>query len=392
MRHIFNTLTAVCLCGLCAVSCIYPFEAKVSDADSRIVIDGDILIGSETTVSLGYMWSLSAFDEEMVWNTPLGNVWVEDDRGDVYENETKVPSEGASSFTIDTRLAPTDRQYRLHFKDYGTDREYVSSWTSVNPAPVIDGIGYELDDDNVNMTLSAHSDDGGQYFRWTYDELWKYHAEYAPDYEFDTKEQVEVLRDQPDESLYYCWGSNSSKEVDLCATADLSANRLKDHKFLAIDRSNQRMMIRYRINVSLRCISADAYRYLYNLKITSNYTGSLFSPNPSDVVGNITCLDDPDENVIGYIDVCRTVSKMFYIDQRTAMCYKAPASTGYLFIPPADEDGVVDLMSFWRSGYVPIMYGLDTATGESGVLWDYKRCIDCRTSGGTLTMPEDWEE
>lgn len=397
MGRYFNSIALMCVLLLCwTSSCIYPFEADVKDAGSRLVIEGDIILGHYTEVKLSYMFPLGTSEAEMLSKAPMGNAWVEDDAGVKYQNTRNVPSSGLSTFTIDTREASDQRSYRLHVKVYDTDKEYVSAWKTASPAPVVDDISFirDADSTNVHVALSAHSDDGCQYFRWTYRETWKYHADYLAYYAFDDSDTTVVELPDVDYSTYWCWAEKSSNEIDLCATTDLTSDRLVNHKFLKFSRSSHRFHERYRISIELRTISADAYRYLANLKLVSNYTGSLFSANPSDVTGNITCLDDPEEMVIGYIDVGLPVTFTKYLDKASRF-YRPGGSRYRLFVPEfelSDGETYEDaLYNLWRTGYIPIEFGVDYL-GKTGVMWEHKRCTDCRTDGGKLEKPVDWEE
>ena len=105
MRKILLLLAA----SLCATACIYPYSPELEQAPEGVLsVDGNICIGSSSTVRLGTLQSL--------WKTDWipadfsgARVWVEDDAGGGY------PGEQVSDwlFSIDTRNAPRDRRYRL---------------------------------------------------------------------------------------------------------------------------------------------------------------------------------------------------------------------------------------------------------------------------------------
>lgn len=386
MRTIYR-IAAFAASILAAASCIYPFDANVEGVADRLVIEGDMIVGEMSQVRLSYMYPLNATTTD-IQSPPLGDAYFEDEQGTVYKHNKTVPAAGLSVFNINTKNAPADRRYRLHVKIKKTGKEYVSSWLTVNKAPVVDSLSYSVGEKNLAVKLSAHSVDGGQYFRWTYDEIWRFHAAYPRDYYFDTTDSTEVAFEETDYSTYWCFAEASSSEVDLCATSDLVEDRLIDHKFKEISRTDDRLMDRYKMTVNVRCISADAYRYLANLKLTSNFTGSLFSPNPSDVVGNIVCLDDPDELVIGYIDACMNTPFTYYIDNKQT---KAHISVLYSFpfVPEVNPSEGVYLIDYWLGGYVPVTEGTDV-DGKTGILWDYKRCVDCRLMGGKIQEPAGW--
>lgn len=382
-------LMAMC----CAPSCVYPFEVDAPQTQKRLVIEGNILIGALTEVNLSYMMGLNTPDSEMKNDKPAGKAWVEAEDGTRYEAEE---GNGSSSIVIDTRTAPAKGRYRLCVEDLGTSREYVTSWQEVNPPAEIDDLTYVWDENTMTLCLSAHSEEGS-YFRWAYVEDYKFHADRPKDFIFDYAENKEVELEESDYSTYWCWSTNSSREVDLVATTDLEDNRLVAHKFHTFSRGSMRLQTRYRMTIYLSCISADAYRYLDNLKITSDFTGDLFTPLPSDVNGNITCVEDPNEKVIGYVDVCQISTKEFYLDENAYKLYAPGRSQPTSFIPIVEwnKNGLnpypLDLRDFWDKGFAPVYEGAD-GEGNSGVVWDYKRCTDCRQSGGVLESPEGWRD
>ena len=49
--------------------------------------------------------------------------------------------------------------------------------------------------------------------------------------------------------------------------------------------------------------------------------GTIFSPMPSELKGNIVCLDAPDESVIGFIDVAEVELKRLFIDNNLEGIY-----------------------------------------------------------------------
>ena len=51
------------------------------------------------------------------------------------------------------------------------------------------------------------------------------------------------------------------------------------------------------------------------MKKNTSGTGGLFAPQPSEVRGNMTSLLNPDENVIGYVNVVTKTSKRLFIPE-----------------------------------------------------------------------------
>ncbi|MCQ2135682.1 MAG: DUF4249 domain-containing protein [Bacteroidales bacterium] len=397
----------LCLAVLLSdIACTYPFELnpkQVKDVQFTPVIQGDILVGEITHVELGYMISLIQ-DESLLSKHPSGTAWIENQNGEIFRPEGENADKPGYSFDIDTRSADPTSLYRLRVEAQVIDkndpegknlveRSYSSQWVQVCPAPVLDSLSRTYDDKDVTVRISLHSEDGSEHFRWTFVENWQYHADYIPDYYYDQKKDEVVFK--RDESMYWCWNTAVSSEVDLCATTQLGENRIVDKPFSIIHRSSQKLSSRYVIRVAARTLDKQAYQYLENLRLTSNYTGSLFSPNPSSIRGNISCDQDPAEQVIGYIGAGKVSTKYLIINSDEGL-YKSSEKPEVLFRPvtgeePGEEDGQ-PLWWFYKQGYVPVKMGQDPESGLTRVLWGSKRCIDCRMAGGTTTKPIDWEE
>ena len=73
----------------------------------------------------------------------------------------------------------------------------------------------------------------------------------------------------------------------------------------------------YYIDVKQNRIRKEAYDYFVNLQRNIEQAGSIFSPIPSERRGNISCVSDPKEWVIGYVDVTNTtIMKRFMPELR----------------------------------------------------------------------------
>lgn len=406
MRTIYTQIL-LCLGMIFSLAaCTYPFELnpkQVKKVQYTPVIQGDILIGELTHIELGYMISLVQ-DASLLSKHPQGTAWVENQDGDKFQRIEENSDKPGYVFDIDTRNADPSSKYRLRVEADVIDRNdpegkktvkrsYTSEWVNVCPAPILDSLSYVNDDKDVTIRISVHSEDGSQQFRWTYRETWQYHADYIPDYYYDRKRDEAIFA--RDESLYWCWDTATSSEVDLCATTQLGENRIIDKDFHVIKRSNQKLSHRYVIRVAARTLDSQAYKYLENLRLTSNYTGSLFSPNPSSIRGNILCDQDENEMVIGYVCAGKVSNKNLIIDASKGL-YKSDTKPEALFHPvTGEEPGETDgqpLWWFYNQGYVPVKRGRDPETGITRILWGSKRCIDCTMAGGSTTKPEGWGE
>ena len=402
MKKTVPAALALCL-ALMAVSCIYPFTPESEDGSGTLVVEGDIFIGEPTTVSLSYAAPVgktlkSAFPSS-------AEVWVEDDAGTVFRGQHQRSGQDpeALTFTVDTREADPSRDYRLHVNVADEGREYVSSWERVCSAPVIDSLSYNLDftRDRLNVALSMHSGNES-YFKWDYVEDWEYHAPYFATLKLIVTQtqyysgnvhvsvNVQPMDHSKNENTYYCYGHNVSKNIMTFSTEKQTDDRFVDLEFRPIDRDDLRISYLYRIRVMLEPLSRDAYDYWENIKTNSDYNGSLFAPNPSEVVGNIRCVQDPGVFVLGYINVAQRARKELVIDAAEHRFFKSKESIA----GNPELISFTDWKTYYENGYLPYTYYIPNDISQT--YWLPARCVDCMkwVSGGargvSRNKPEDW--
>jgi len=368
--------------ALAAVSCVYPFSAETEDGSGALVIEGDIYVGELTTVTLGYTSPINGVPHD----PPFGEVWVEDDAGTMYHGvrRNKYSERFKSQYDIDTRHADPGREYRLHVRM--NDRSYESEWAPVCPPPEIDSLSYLKvpEKETLNITLSMHSQKGS-FFKWSYVEDWEYHSDYFASLKLENsigKGMVIVPMVYP-ENTYYCFKHAVSTEILTFSTEKQTDDRFVDLEFHKIPRTDDRLSYLYRIRVALEPLSKDAYTYWENIKANSDYSGSLFAPTPSEMVGNIRCVEDPGEFVFGFINVAQRAVKTLYLDALDVRYYKR--SEPYV---EGDEVASNQWRQYIMMEYLP--YSSLIPGDYSTTYWAPARCVDCRKRGGTKERPEDW--
>lgn len=378
MKRVIYILVA----ALAAASCVYKFEPEGIVSQSRVVIEGDIIVGGTTHVHVSCSEPI-IYDPEFYGVDPRGEAWVEGEDGSIFNDKTQT-AYGKSQFTIDTQKARPGVRYRLHFKETGTSKEYVSEWQDVVPAPEITGMSFDYDSEKVFIRVSADGKDT-KYFRWDYVEDWEVHAEYAPMFKFNTETwQCEQLL-EPDYSTYWCWNHYESREFGLVSTESQSENRLEGQIIESYARKSSRFQYLYRMDLTLTGMNSDAYAYLRNMKEISNISGSLFAPSPDDMRGNIICEQDPSEFVVGFISAVQPAKKRFYITSDENAFYRAPAPT--ILVEPVLENDTT-IYDYYMAGHRPVFE--EMVEMAAVVKWGPRSCVDCTVMGGNKNKPADW--
>ena len=388
MRHNILYILAV---ALMATSCIYDFSAELGSSDRRVVIEGDLMLGQNSTVALSYVTSIGKPENRLPQKN--GSVWVLAEDGKRYDGQ---PSNEAGKFNVDLTQAPSGTRYQLHVINGDSGKEYATGWLTPNKAAVIDDLSYipEPNKNRMAIGISLHSD-GAKYFRWNYDEIWEYTSTYQARYYYTPVENLSQKEKEiyPNgrmdqfrngENTYYCWERRKSGEILIFSTKEQTEDRFVDLEFRTIPRSDARLSIMYYMKVYVCTMSEDAYYYWNNIQSNSDYNGSLFAPNPSEMSGNVRCVDSPDEQVLGYVDVSETAVAELFIDNQETNFYVDTRRNNYE--PETCESS--DLWpALYKQGKLPIELVSDMPAQYS---WVAKSCVDCRELGGTKDKPDFW--
>ena len=374
---------------LAVSACVYPFEPEIEGQDSRMVVDGDIHVGSTSTFYFSRVYPL---DKEGYSPPALRiNGYIEGEDGsrlepiNLYSPYYSDYSMMASNMLyFDTTNLPAGRRYRLHFEDVESGEVYESDWLDVCAAPTVDDMSYILDNERgeLNVALSMHCN-GHSHFRWSFTEEWEFHTEIRSFYYYEPSTN-EILRFPEGENTYYCWSRYESPEIKIFSTADQTDDRFVDLEFHRIPRNERRLQMMYHIIVHLEAMEEDAYKYWQNVLDNSQGQGTIFSPTPSQMPGNIHCISNPSIPVIGYISAAAQATGDMYYDNEVEDFYLKP-------YPEQIETVSVkpnEYYSYYRMGYAPLDMVL--GDGPPGFDWAPRRCVDCRANGGTKNKPAGW--
>ena len=394
IKKIYIPVLALVFLAMMSVSCIYPFTPESEDGSGALVIEGDILIGKETVISVSRTAPIS--DPDGYKAPPAGKVWVENDAGAVFNGVEDPKTPGR--YTVDTRSADTSPNYCLHFLDSESGKEYVSAWERVCSAPVIDSLSYNLDYDRskLNIALSMHALKES-YFKWSYVEDWEYHSLYYSqikfipiyDYVHGIRTIVDGRIEKRDyyDNIYACYKHGESTQIMTFSTENQTDDRFVDLEFLPIPRDDFRISYLYKITVDLEPLTKDAYLYWENIKGNSEYNGNLFAPNPSELVGNIRCLQEPDEMVMGYVNVAQIARKDLVVSHLKANFYMSSEPVSETASVLLDKSQYVTY--FVKEEYLPYNYYMFPGNVNE-TYWAPARCVDCKLLGGTYERPEGW--
>lgn len=296
------------LIALLLTGCITDFIPEVKGTRDILVVEGTITNGTSIfRLSRSVSITDTLKGDHMITDAWLG---VERDDGLI------IPATnlGHGSYSVATGELDPQASYRLRFTI--GDKPYHSTFLSPVETAAIDSVTYRKKGlgKPLEILVSTQGEKkGSPYYRWNYWETWEIKAPiFAKHGYIDGKlTQFSMLTSL---NTYYCWGRDSSKIMLLETTDKLSENRVDRKKLFEIPCDDERISILYHLRVSQTQLHEEAYDYFRAMQEAIERTGDLFSLVMSGGEnGNVFNDNDPDELIIGYVDVATTTWTELFI-------------------------------------------------------------------------------
>ncbi len=370
-------------------------ELNIPPAD-EIFARGEIKVGAESYVSLQLATPFNDWTERYVDNA---EVRVVGENG--FRSEKGKFNEYTHLYEIDTYDATPDSRYRVEIK-CGND-EFASNYMELLHTPEITKLYYEVNKAKGVVEVFADVDNIGsqQKYLWTYEEDCEVIAPLkAESIVFDGGFIEEYSRLYYDFSYpqnhIYCWATQNSTSINLYNTANLTEASVKRHKVAEVPGDGIKFDGLYCITVFLNAISDEAYDYYEELKRQTESSGSIFTPMPSDVRGNITCISNDKKIMRGTITASLPTVKRLFID-RDEVKEIISQDFGPAYVKPDPQiswkDFINDIKQRITDGY--IIWGSQPASGmydltPVGTRFYYPHMCNCIMRGGTPYKPSWW--
>jgi hypothetical protein len=376
-----HTVVLSALTALLATACITPFEpAYLSESGGILVVEGMILEGSATVVRLSRSKAPDAEGEDYRYVTDAAVYVLCSDGTEIPLRWNGVKGEYVPASAIDFKDGVT---CALEIRADG--KQYRSDDLMPLQTPPIEALSYITRNDGTEteIRISTRDQEGKTaYYRWTYEEDWEIRAEYVALLRYDPERMLVVEQSlETGNNRYYCWGRDVSNTVILGNARNMEGGVIKDQVLLQLKQEDagSRFSYLYSIHVKQYAVSREAYEYFDNMRRNTQNTGSIFSPIPSELRGNIHCLTDPEEYVIGYIPATTEESDRLYIH----------ASDIPGMIPRYYCSEIISaksLMEVYQDGY-----GISARNTAETYSFRPVRCVDCTThEHATKNKPAFW--
>ena len=326
-RNIFSNVVTI-LVLVIMNSCIEPYEGSFDLFEDTLVVNA-ILTNEYKKQEIQLARSYE-FGENGPVPERNAYVTITDANGLIFEFEEVEPG---SYISLNTFAADIDNSYFLSIrtedeKSYRSENMELPKATTKLDKLYVERTANDKGVDGLKIFVDAFDPaKSSNYYRYKFIETYKIIAPFwtpydrvllfetaprTPDDQFAGPEFGTVLRER-EERL--CYGTGTSKTINLIKTSNLSEDRISRHEVRFIAHDNYIITYRYSILVRQYIQSAKAFEYYEVLKGLSQSSTDLFSEDqPGFLTGNIFAVENTKENVAGYFEVATIDEKRIFFN------------------------------------------------------------------------------
>ena len=203
-------------------------------------------------------------------------------------------------------------------------KAYQSDLVVAKNSPPIDSVYYRIESDGLRVYADTHDPaNNTKYYRWDFEETYEFHSSFQSFDYLSTTPIDTVLPRTLDQHIFICWRGDVSSTILLNSSAKLAKDVITDNPITFIASSSEKIATRYSILVKQYALTTDAYNYFQQLKKNTEKLGSIFDPQPSELPGNIHCVSDPTETVLGYITAGSPAETRIFISNRVLPAWQS---------------------------------------------------------------------
>jgi hypothetical protein len=349
-----------------------------------LVVEGFISTGT-TNIQLSRTTTLSDTALNVVEDGAL--VSIEGSGNDSFA----LASIGNGTYTNAQISLNNSEQYRLRIVTSAGEL-YLSDFETVKATPPIDSVNWTRGTAGVQLYINTHDPlDTNKYYYWTYNETWEFHSDYVGDLKYIINYSLDHVigvtwkfpYGLPDSSIYKCWSTQGSTTVITGTTENIVPDVVYQQPLLFIPQGAQELSVLFSLSVNQYSVGKGAYQFLQELKNNTENLGTIFDPQPSQLQGNIHCLTNPSETVVGYVEVSNLQNQRIFISNSQVPGWD------YTYVGCSIDTLANDSVSLVRTGLeylLPVVY-LDNGTNYFSAV--YSPCLDCTLTGSNV-KPSFW--
>jgi hypothetical protein len=271
-------------------------------------------------------------------------------------------------------------EYRLHIKT-NDGKEYSSDYVKAKKTPVIDSIGYEREAEGLRVQAHAHDvTKQTRYYRWDFDETWEIRSNFPSNFIYDATIKKIRNRIYPDEDVSVCWKYETSSTIILANSTRLQDDIIYKAPVQFISNGSEKLAVRYSILLRQYALDKEAYNFYELMRKNTEDIGNIFSPQPSEIRGNIKNVNDPREYVLGYVTASTVEEQRKFIQIPWGFFMNCNVTR----VPDIADS----IKFFFGPGGPLIPYAYDNPPPYySG---SEPECVDCTRRGGNTKKPSYW--
>jgi hypothetical protein len=362
---------------LFATGCVSKFMPEIDENRELLVVEGMITDQPETN-RIRLTKSLPLGKKANIKPVPGCTVTITDD----LDNLWILKETGNGYYVTDSLqfIGIVGRKYKLHIQSNGklpNNYSYESVPMELKPVPEIDDLYWERvqieaetsqspPKEGCRIYLNTKDESGEcQYFRWDYTETW----------------EIRLPYDVPNK---ICWATNKSTGIMIKNTGLLSESTVNRYPLTFVSNETDRLEDKYSILVNQYSVNEAEYEYWDSMQRISEQTGNLYDITPASMQGNIYCVDDPDETVLGYFSVSAKASRRIFIEDFFTGLVNLYSDCVLAIIPgrqPIPNLGI----------YVWVIVDGSNDMPPYMVITDKKGCADCTVRGSKI-RPDFWDD
>jgi hypothetical protein len=358
-------------------NCISKFVPETNENMELIVVEG--MITDQPGINTIKLYKSTPLGKKTIANPVTGcNLFITDDLGNSYNLSETSP--GTYVTNSGEFCGIIGRKYILKFfthNNSGINYSYESLPTEMKPVPPIEELFYEKQlitegdkdikrKEGCQIYLNTYDPANNcKFYRWDYTETWEMRLP------FDVPNKI-------------CWITNSSNTITIKNTTVLSENKINRFPLNFISNETDRLNVKYSMLVNQYSLNDEEYIYWEKLQNITEEVGSLYDITPASIPGNIYCIEDPNEKVLGYFSVSAKASKRIFIVDTfagVAEYYKDCENARVGGSAPIPYLGISVWIiidgSFMRPPFKELTFN--------------KACADC-TVRGTTVKPPFWDD
>ena len=263
------------------------------------------------------------------------------------------------------------------------NRKYASDPVICRQTPPIDSLWWEEPGDFTVYVNTHDPANNIHYYRWDYTETYENDAQLQTAW---GENNHLIYAVDSSNQRFKCYSSAHSTNIMVNTSANLGQDMIQRFPVEVVPNGDPRINLKYSVLVRQYALTEDAYNYWSLAQKTSQRLGTLFDLQPSQLVGNIHCLTNPGEPVIGFMSASTIQQQRIFVFQSDLL--------NWIHNPPVYQCDTLEIptngMDYRIYDYPDSNYAPYYFNGPTVLVLATRKCLDCLLFGQTNQAPPYW--